>query len=676
MRRWIASLLLPLALAAGLAAQNLGQAEGAGQAEYLGQGPYLGQGQGFGRAEQPPRLAALAWPAGDTATALVRRPPEIYPLDTIATPAAAAYGTQRLRAGWSGALLRAQRDSDNAQLDIGATATGELDTIALLNWLGVPPRPLDVLSVPPAAAYGLRLLRTAYAGAPLIQVRRSSDNALQDIGATAAGLLDTTALTNFTGSASAFIAVWYDQSGFGRHATQATPAAQPRIVNAGVVETENGRPTIRLIKANNTGLVTPAFNLATTNSGATGSFLMGAVFSRAASFGYDRLWVASADNFAIGYFGGSQTGMNVLSIAASGNVAAPTAAITASGLNVASVAFASAGYGAGVNAVRVNGGTDAVLTGNTGALNTGPVVIGNMATLINGWDGSLAELIFIAAAATVNDRTLLERSQAAFFSIAYATALPNAGVASWYDQSGNGRHAAQATPAAQPRIVNAGVVETMNGRPALRFLGAQGLRTDFFSSGAPTQFGVSATVRLDATSPEWQIFLSIQAQGDFNDFSFVTSARMLAVSNNTTSVSAFRNGPRASTPLGVATPNVVSSWFDASNHRIAAGGATPSTAGFAQSALGPSIRMGIGVNSYADMEYLTGAISEIYLVAAPLSAVDRQKLERSQGARFGITVAAISGPTRFAANDNHPVPANDNRALAFAVAAFFTRNRP
>jgi len=43
-------------------------------------------------------------------------------------------------------------------------------------------------------------------------------------------------------------------------------------------------------------------------------------------------------------------------------------------------------------------------------------------------------------------------------------------VTTWYDQSGNtGRNAAQTTAASQPRIVNAGVIERRNGKPALRF---------------------------------------------------------------------------------------------------------------------------------------------------------------------------------------------------------------
>src|ERR1035437_266792 len=74
---------------------------------------------------------------------------------------------------------------------------------------------LDTITTP-VAAYSLRKLRTAYAGA-LIRVRRSSDNAEQDISPSGSGCgpLDTAALTTFIGVNSGFVKTWYDQSGNG-----------------------------------------------------------------------------------------------------------------------------------------------------------------------------------------------------------------------------------------------------------------------------------------------------------------------------------------------------------------------------------------------------------------------------------------------------------------------------
>lgn len=94
------------------------------------------------------------------------------------------------------------------------------------------------------AAYGLQRLLSAYAGACL-RARRSSDGAEADIGFTRRGAADAAALLAFAGAGSAFLVSWYDQTGNGRTAVQATGAAQPRIVNAGVLDVgPNGRPAL------------------------------------------------------------------------------------------------------------------------------------------------------------------------------------------------------------------------------------------------------------------------------------------------------------------------------------------------------------------------------------------------------------------------------------------------
>jgi len=82
-----------------------------------------------------------------------------------------------------------------------------------------------------AVAYSLRKLRTAYSG-NAIRVRRSSDNAEQDINFVG-GDLDTTSLLSFVGANNGFITTWYDQSGNGNDATQATLANQAQIVASG-----------------------------------------------------------------------------------------------------------------------------------------------------------------------------------------------------------------------------------------------------------------------------------------------------------------------------------------------------------------------------------------------------------------------------------------------------------
>lgn len=114
-----------------------------------------------------------------------------------------------------------------------------------------------------AAAYSLRKLRTAYTG-NAITVRRSSDNTSQQIGFDANGNLDTATLLSFVGAGNGFVSTWFDQSGNGRNATQATAANQPQIISGGVLYMLNDKPIVRNPTANSSKtLSTPLSTLQT-----------------------------------------------------------------------------------------------------------------------------------------------------------------------------------------------------------------------------------------------------------------------------------------------------------------------------------------------------------------------------------------------------------------------------
>lgn len=93
-----------------------------------------------------------------------------------------------------------------------------------------------------AAAYSLRLLDNTYTG-DAIKVRRSSDNAEQDI-AFVNNELDTATLESFATGTNAFVTTWYDQSGNGNDAVNATAAEQPQIVSSGTAYSVNSKPAI------------------------------------------------------------------------------------------------------------------------------------------------------------------------------------------------------------------------------------------------------------------------------------------------------------------------------------------------------------------------------------------------------------------------------------------------
>ena len=103
--------------------------------------------------------------------------------------------------------------------------------------------PLDGFTAP-AAAYGMRKLRTAYTG-PAIRLRRTTGgeqdiNFLGFVPGTGAPL-DFVAANTFCAATTCFVTTWYDQSGNARHLTQTTAANQPALQ----FNCQNGLPCAR-----------------------------------------------------------------------------------------------------------------------------------------------------------------------------------------------------------------------------------------------------------------------------------------------------------------------------------------------------------------------------------------------------------------------------------------------
>jgi len=84
-------------------------------------------------------------------------------------------------------------------------------------------------------AYSLRYLNSSYGGS-CIRVRRSSDNAEQDIGFSS-GVIDVSSMESFCSGTDGFVVTWYDQSGNATNATQSTAGSQPKIVTSGTTLT-------------------------------------------------------------------------------------------------------------------------------------------------------------------------------------------------------------------------------------------------------------------------------------------------------------------------------------------------------------------------------------------------------------------------------------------------------
>jgi hypothetical protein len=166
------------------------------------------------------------------------------------------------------------------------------------------------------AAYSLRKLDRNYTG-DAIRIREDGGNTETDIGFTTGGDLDTAAIASHCGANNGYVTTWYDQSGNGNDATQATTSNQPKIYDGSVVLTKNGKPALDLDYASSgdyfefstadfAGQFTDVFVVgAIDNYSGFGSMILG---SQTTSNTY---WQFGSSNFA--YYQGA--GSNITAIA-------------------------------------------------------------------------------------------------------------------------------------------------------------------------------------------------------------------------------------------------------------------------------------------------------------------------------------------------------------------------
>lgn len=135
----------------------------------------------------------------------------------------------------------------------------------------LPPQLLD--DYPGAVfAVSLRRISRAYTGAA-VRVRRSSDNAEQDIGFKNFAF-DTASFSSFVGGGSGYIVTFYDQSGNGNDFTQSTAASQYQLVLTSdlttkpniVATTTTGGYTTSGVTLHNNALVVVSTQRNTTNN--------------------------------------------------------------------------------------------------------------------------------------------------------------------------------------------------------------------------------------------------------------------------------------------------------------------------------------------------------------------------------------------------------------------------
>ena len=514
---------------------------------------------------------------------------------------------------------------------------------------------LDTLSSPIAAAISSRKLRNNYTGSA-IRVRESINNTELDIGFNELNKLDTVALLAHCGAGSGFIVTWYDQNGNGRHITLSDPTKQPRIVNAGVIDSSMGIPF-------------PNFDsqrrLVYTGYSTSQPFEVVAAISTIAPPAYSIL------------FDGSTTGLGdrALAFLKRGDLS-----------NLPSVyAGANATFGSTLaNNTRhvmrwsFNGASSSASLDGTAYTGLNPsswgivngFMVGGVTTSTN-TGSQVGELILSAGVLSDTDRQILENSQGEFIglyrqpaildSLSVSTSLAlslralrggwnfrgirvrrssdnaeadigftsiggldtvallahcgsgSGFIVTWYDQSIYGRHATQATAAYQPRIVNAGVVDTANGVPTLIFSASTYLVTDAAFSSMTANF----------------VFRDTNATFD------TYSALLCGFTSRTPLI----GEARPAGTIGGTSPGVTSAFIDGTavaslanynNYLIGIPTAVNVSHTLTHTQTATNQRMVIGSETYSlTTRGWRGPISEVVLFDSELSTTDRQTLERN-----------------------------------------------
>jgi hypothetical protein len=208
----------------------------------------------------------------------------------------------------------------------------------------------------------------------------------------------------------------------------------------------------------------------------------------------------------------------------------------------------------------------------------------------------------------------------------------NGFVTTWYDQSGNGRNAAQTTANLQPQIVSNGAIETQNGKPAIRLqtsqLGITGIAS--FTSGYVG--AVASVAAADANAP----VVLHSTTGGLNAY--------LGFANGGSSVAfRMRNPDPAFTtppsPYTVSNPINTNTLMSYTVDGIANINNYVNGALVWQDTLATSLNTVIGIGGRHGPQTITnGKVQEVVIFNTTFSTAARQTLERNQGAYYGITV--------------------------------------
>jgi len=263
-------------------------------------------------------------------------------------------------------------------------------------------------------------------------------------------------ISNFkVSSADGFVETWYDQSGNGNHATQGTDAKQPKIVDAGSLV--SGGIDFDGV---DDSLATGNLSLFTLNS--VSSFVVSTIRTGGGAVASITELGEGSNRFGNPYKYGSTYGFRygTEAAAAQPETVDSTEALT----SLIAGASGAEGYNNGTS-IKTYG------TPDTTAIVGEPITVGKS---FAGTPSCLVQEAIFYTSDQSDNRTAIEANIGETYGIDLPSGVDtgydevDGFVETWYDQSGNGNDAVQATAGSQPKIVDAGVLVTdNNGKIAL-----------------------------------------------------------------------------------------------------------------------------------------------------------------------------------------------------------------
>lgn len=564
----------------------------------------------------------------------------------------AAYSLRKLNTGYTGNDIQVRRPCDGATLNIGFTACGDLDTVSLRKFI-IGANPLTQIGSSVDAAYSLRRMYCSYNG-PAIRVRSTAvGSPTMDIGFNINGDLDTIALKTFVGLNSAFVTRWYDQTTNNYHARQLTNADQPRIINTGVLDQQNGRPSLYfdgvsdfMQNDNYTMLLngqSPTSNAvivpaAPTNTSApivSWSLLNGIA---------NQLQIGPANNWNTSWW----SNLNFLSVNGS-TVTNGSFQILTSLYTLVSNPLYINGTLSYLNLLQVNPYTSFLLPLGSSAT---PLIIGNDNCCAGRFiKGHLFEIVLSASNFSTVDREFLEWNQGDYYNVHVPplTTMPatasGAFVTTWYDQSGTGKHAIQTVTANQPRIMTAGAIEKTGVNPAVRFTGfPQNLVAPLSTSLYPVSISVLGTTNGNSSNGAF-LKLGTSVNAGQGGIAIGIGNSGGTFDNNGTSIIGLKewvtwspSNPNASFPnapftaiLTQQSGNNMSIFVNGTNVPLSNSGNAP----------GGSLAGNLFIGGYTNVGNRYAAVKESELIVFPTEFLTTRRtlLETSQAAHYNITIS-------------------------------------